>query len=108
MRIIAKDITGEVYESPEISKESLSQEIQEAYGEMPEDEVAGIYRVVVNSMRNYKNLSSLTINVGTPDEENRVDLNTEHLVYVRVENPITEWEDDDDKTTILDDPRFWT
>lgn len=107
MKIVAKDITGEVYETPDMSKERLRQEFIDVYGEMSEEDVAHLYRVVVNSLREWDQLDTVTLNVGTLDEEDQVRLSTKNLIYVKVVDPIEDWEDKSDTAKFLDEPRFW-
>lgn len=108
MKIVVKDVTGEIYESPDLTKDRLAQEIRAAYRCETEEEVADFYRVLVNSMRQWNSMGTITVNVGSLEKQENITLPTSRLIYVRVIDPILEWEDENDERTFLDDPRFWS
>ena len=108
MKIIVKDITGEVYESPDMSREDLDKHLREFPNAKTDEDVAHMYRVFINSIIKYAELERVTVNVGTLDEPREVVLNPAHIVSLQIENRITEWEDESDTATIFDEPSLWS
>ena len=90
MFVTAKDITGEVYTSPDVTKDELLAACAEEG--MTEQEVMNAYKDMVEMLKDYSKLTYVTINLGTLTEPDYIDLNPSNLIYVRIGNKFEEWD----------------
>lgn len=90
MKIIAKMVTGEVFESRSIYKSGLTTELCElADRKVEEYEVREVYDEIVELFtKDFKNLTYLSMTL--PDGQD-VFLNPAHVVWTKVLDPITDW-----------------
>lgn len=89
MKMILKDVTGEIYETPDVPKELILEL-------MGGNERAAIeqYQTMLKVFDDFKTMTKITINVGSLDDERNLNFNPVNVVWIRIVNQITEWEDE--------------